>query len=375
MASAPTVGMAIPQRGFARGLEGFTVQPRAAKELQATGIAELDEVLGGGLPRGSLVELCGHSSSGRTGLCLALLAQATRSQQACAFVDVSDALNPLSLAAAGADLDRVLWIRCGGEAHNRFPLSDHPSAPGSEGAGRNETRRRSLADPTSQAARTEFSWRHPRDQIRGIETSIPSALKGSFAKARGAGVGTRPISTWARCAGEQVERDREEPRRGVNTRPSSLLRSSHDDEFRFMPCKGSSRQTRPWRRLEQALKTTDLLLHGGGWGVVVLDLGSVSWVDARRIPLSTWFRFQRIVESTSTILVLLDEKSCARACASAVVRCRRQQDRWHGATQSIAGINTLQGFEVEGEVVRSRARLEQFAAARWQARSCWTRSA
>lgn len=46
MASAPTIGTRVPEKGFARGLEGFTARPRVAKELQATGIAELDEVLG-----------------------------------------------------------------------------------------------------------------------------------------------------------------------------------------------------------------------------------------------------------------------------------------------------------------------------------------
>jgi len=47
------------------------------------------------------------------------------------------------------------------------------------------------------------------------------------------------------------------------------------------------RRTKPWKRLEQALKSTDLLLHGGGWGVVVFDLGEISCVDAGRIDLST----------------------------------------------------------------------------------------
>ena len=54
------------------GLEGF--QNRAAVELQSSGIMELDAVLGGGFPRGSLVELCGPASSGRTSLAFSLLA-------------------------------------------------------------------------------------------------------------------------------------------------------------------------------------------------------------------------------------------------------------------------------------------------------------
>src|SRR2546430_2299735 len=95
-----------------RGLEGF--RNRASVELQPSGVTELDAVLGGGFPRGSLVELCGPASSGRTSLAFSLLAQTTERQEACAFVDVSDSLDPVSLAAAGAELPRLLWIRCGG---------------------------------------------------------------------------------------------------------------------------------------------------------------------------------------------------------------------------------------------------------------------
>src|SRR6266403_550112 len=94
-----------------RGLEGF--QRRSVVELQPSGVRELDAVLGGGFPRGSLVELCGPASSGRTSLAFSLLAKSTERQEACAFVDVSDSLDPLSLAAAGVELPRLLWIRCG----------------------------------------------------------------------------------------------------------------------------------------------------------------------------------------------------------------------------------------------------------------------
>ena len=94
-----------------RGLEGL--QRRSAVELQPSGVAELDSVLGGGFPRGSLVELCGPASSGRTSLAFSLLAMVTERQEACAFVDVSDSLDPLSLAAAGVELPRLRCIRCG----------------------------------------------------------------------------------------------------------------------------------------------------------------------------------------------------------------------------------------------------------------------
>src|ERR1051325_9000731 len=107
MKSLHAVRPALASEGFARGLEGF--RRRAACEQQPSGIAELDAVLEGGFPRGSIVELCGSASSGRTILALSFLAQATRRQEGCAFVDVSDCLDPYSLAAAGVDLERLLW--------------------------------------------------------------------------------------------------------------------------------------------------------------------------------------------------------------------------------------------------------------------------
>src|SRR6267143_2346398 len=107
-----------------RGLEGF--QNRAAVKRQPSGVTELDAVLGGGFPRGSLVELYGPASSGRTSLAFSLLAQATERQQTCAFVDVADSLDPLSLSAAGVDLPRLLWVRSG-ETGDRGPNLKTPS--------------------------------------------------------------------------------------------------------------------------------------------------------------------------------------------------------------------------------------------------------
>ncbi|MGA8865436.1 MAG: hypothetical protein WB510_00620 [Candidatus Sulfotelmatobacter sp.] len=88
------------------------LEVRPAPEMVSSGIAALD-ALAGGLPRGCLTEICGPASSGRTTLLLAALAAATRRGEFCAVVDASDALDPHSVAAAGADLDRILWVRCG----------------------------------------------------------------------------------------------------------------------------------------------------------------------------------------------------------------------------------------------------------------------
>ena len=87
------------------------LRERTAPLTASTGIPTLD-ALTGGLPRGALSEFSGPISSGRTGVMLAALANATQREEICALVDASDSFDPASAAAAGVDLDRLLWVRC-----------------------------------------------------------------------------------------------------------------------------------------------------------------------------------------------------------------------------------------------------------------------
>ena len=72
-------------------------------------------------------------------------------------------------------------------------------------------------------------------------------------------------------------------------------------------------------RLDQVLKTTDLILQSGGFGLVVLDLAGIPGKFVRRIPLASWFRFQRAVEHTKTVLLVISGFSCAQTCAALVL--------------------------------------------------------
>lgn len=76
-------------------------------------------------------------------------------------------------------------------------------------------------------------------------------------------------------------------------------------------------------RLEQVLKVTDLLLQGGGFGVVVLDLGDIPAESVHRVPLTSWFRFRRAVEPTATVLLIVEREPHAKTCASLVVKLQR----------------------------------------------------
>jgi recombination protein RecA len=68
--------------------------------------------------------------------------------------------------------------------------------------------------------------------------------------------------------------------------------------------------------LEHAFKATDLLLHAGGFGLVILDLGDVPGKEARQIISSWWYRFRRTVEDRPTVLTVISEEACTRSCAA-----------------------------------------------------------
>jgi recombination protein RecA len=176
-------------------LAGVTLASRLAvrptPEMVSSGIAAMD-ALTGGLPRGCLTEICGPPSSGRTTLLLSALAAATRRGECCVVVDASDALDPQSVAAAGVELERLLWVRCGDNS--------------------------------------------------------------------------------------------------------------------------------PQTRLEQLLRAADLLLESGGFGLIALDFGDLPPQAARRIPLTTWFRFRRAVEHTSTVLLAVERQSIAGSCSSLLIK-------------------------------------------------------
>jgi recombination protein RecA len=194
----------------------------------STGIPALDEAVGG-LLRGALTEIFGARSSGRSTLLHSILGQATQQGEICAIVDATDSFDPVSAAAMGVDLERVLWVRCG-------------------------------------------------------------------------------------------------------------------------------------HRVEHALKAADLLLQAGGFGLVVMDLGEVPGMTARRIPLSCWYRYRRAVEDTPGVFLVIQQEPFCKTCASLSLELSRTEIVW----KESPGVALLQGMRVEmtprKPAGRSGARLEALAA-------------
>ena len=82
------------------------------------------------------------------------------------------------------------------------------------------------------------------------------------------------------------------------------------------------------RNIDQALRATDLVLHGGGFGLVALDLGDIPPEVVRYVPLNVWFRFRRAVEHTPTIFLVLEQEPHAKTCASLVLRMETEAAHW-----------------------------------------------
>src|SRR6185503_17559292 len=171
-------------------------------EVIATGVAHIDSLAGGGLPRGAITEIFGPASSGRTSFLLLTLAAATNHEEVCALVDMNNTLDPESAGRANVNLDRLLWIRCD-------------------------------------------------------------------------------------------------------------------------------------NNLEHAFKATDLLLQGGGFGIVMLDLGDLSAPAARRIISSWWFRFRRVVENSPTALLVITQDLSVRSCAALSLEMKNEAVVWAQVKQEL----------------------------------------
>lgn len=282
---------------------------RPAPEMLSSGIAAIN-ALTGGWPRGCLTEICGPASSGRTTVLLAALAAATRRAEFCVLVDASDALDPRSAADAGVDLDRLLWVRCGEDA----PQKSHK--------------------PGGSISRALFAQEACPELVERV------------------GIFSQPAF--------QDRTDLKETGLKENRLKKTSLKETKLKENSFKET--ASRHAD--RRLEQVLHATDLLLESGGFGLIVLDLSDLPPQQARRIPLTTWFRFRRAVENTPTVLLAIEQQPIAGSCSSLQLQLGPSNSPIHGwnnnqfAADSLfpkpAHAHLLTGLEITAELMRSR---------------------
>jgi hypothetical protein len=223
--------------------------------------------------------MVGPESSGRTSLALSFIAQMTRTGKVCAWVDVSNTLHPESAAASDVDLSRLLWVLCGVQVAPWLQLSQTAfTLP----------EKYLIPPPIKKGLHGGGFGPHPRNEVKGLSDAVSGLLRSeTFAP---------------RCAEPQRKERPEKKAFEPNLRKPSTRQSRRPDLSH-----------RPWSRLDQAIRVTDLLLQGGGFGGIVLDMASAAPEHASRVPLATWFRFRAAAEKTQASIVLLTQHSCAKS--------------------------------------------------------------
>jgi recombination protein RecA len=97
------------ERNFGKGsIMRLGDASRMRIETTPTGALTLDLALGGGYPKGRVVEVYGPESSGKTTLTLHAIAEVQRRGGVAAFVDAEHALDPVYAAALGVDIENLL---------------------------------------------------------------------------------------------------------------------------------------------------------------------------------------------------------------------------------------------------------------------------
>lgn len=310
----------------------LTPRAREVRPTAPTGIEAVDGLLEGGLPVGALTELVGPESSGRTSLALSTVACLTAAGKACAWVDVSDSLRPECVAAAGVSLPHVLWVRCGMTTER-----PHAHASGFQ------LPKNCLISPTpTKGLHGGGCGTHPRHEAK----HVAHALQGFFGKNTPKDHRAMPLSS------------------EVLTPPVVIPSQVQDKAF-----------VSPWTRLEQALKVTDLLLQGGGFSAVVLDMASIPATYTSRIPLSHWFRYRAAAEHSRASVLLLTQQACANSSAGLVLHLAPQDNPASSGTVLPGLRHALriqrQRFMPTSNVVPMKKPVAKVTEALWDTRAAW----
>jgi len=351
---ASSESLVIPGVRMASNLE-----VRPAPEMVPFGIPSLD-ALTGGVPRGALTEMVGPASSGRTSVMMALMAEVTRRQEVCALVDVTDSFDPASAEAAGVDLRRVLWVRCGktrspaSGVHSQREVRSAKLEVGSsiaEAASQAVLAARSDSNEDAQRAITagcfEASRRKREPAMQTMNKVAPPAKNISWSIHDNYDSRLRHAMV---NGGESY--------RARTPSPAPAPDVERRIPQRVTPTNFAAAQKAKWDRLDQALKALDLLIQSGGFGLVIVDLGDIPAEQARRIPLTSWFRFRRAIENTPTVLMALAKDSCAKTCASLVMQLSADPKKSGQPTvnpgQALTHVSLLDGLNVHIELLRTR---------------------
>jgi recombination protein RecA len=162
---------------------------------------------------------------------------------------------------------------------------------------------------------------------------------------------------WVRCGKKKKSDLAGSARAGVQAKTGQAT-TSHAKPSQAKPsqAKASHIHTaeRRMKPIEQAFKAADILIQNGGFGLIVIDLGEIDEQLVRKIPLTTWFRFARVIEKQPTALVVFATYPAAQSCAAFTLHIKTAVIRWSKDTQTHAQF--LSGLTCEVELGRVRGR-------------------
>jgi hypothetical protein len=309
------------------------------RPVMTTGIEPLDDLVQGGLPIGAVTELVGDACSGRMSIALSFLAQVTSEGKVCAWIDASNTFNPAAAASLGVDLRRLLWVQCGvresvtEQETRKFALPSACFAP----------------KPSMKGLHGGGHGTHPRSESKGLSEAVNRFLSSETVQARCAA----PIS---------------KPRSTPQSFEPNLLPSTTNVRV--------PKRARVYDAVEQALRSTDLLIQTGGFSAFVLDFGEVVSEVVARIELSTWHRYRVAAEQTQASILLLSQYACAKSSSELQLRLSPLVDTGEERTVFTglgAHVEVLrQRFtQAPSNVVPMRKPPQSVREADWVHRACW----
>jgi hypothetical protein len=138
----------------------------------------------------------------------------------------------------------------------------------------------------------------------------------------------------------------------------------------WVRCKDEpARSSKIYKRLDQALRATDLLLQAAGFAAIVLDLGDIAPEYAWRIPLATWFRFRQAADRTRCSLIVLGRAAYAQSSSAVALECEPLHPETAGSTVLRGFTFKLQRGRQRFSAINSGARKPP--ASTWSAGSPW----
>jgi hypothetical protein len=223
----------------------------------------------------------------------------------CAWIDVSNTLDPASAAAVGINLKKLLWVRCGvrqtvsTRTGRRFLLPEKYFVPPS----------------MKKGLHGGGFGSHPRTEVRGLSDAVGDLFS-------------------PRCAEPQHK-------------PRSQKESA---EPSWTPATQSVRipkRAKQYDAIEQGVRSADLLLQTGGFSAIVLDMGSIAPEYVARIELSTWHRYRLAAERTQSSILLLSQYPCTKSSSELQLRLSSAERMGEETT-------VFSGMQPRVEVIRQR---------------------